>query len=107
MASSTEPIWISAILRSFLQGVGEHRHEEQQGAREPRGSGGGDSAHWKNLNPLTIPPLLEKRILRSSSEMEGLQVERGVSPCVQGQSHSLTTGMSSNEGGGGEARNKG
>lgn len=107
MASSTEPIWISAILRSFLQGVGEHRHEEQQGAREPRGSGGGDSAHWKNLNPLTIPPLLEKRILRSSSEMEGLQVERGVSPCVQGQGHSLMTGMSRNEGGGGEARNKG
>lgn len=44
MASSTEPIWISAIFRSF----------------------------WKNLNPLTMPPLLEKRILRSSSEMEGL-----------------------------------
>lgn len=38
-----------------------------------RGVGvGGCHAHWKNLNPLTMPPLLEKRILRSSSEMEGL-----------------------------------
>ena len=107
MASSTEPIWISAILRSFLQGVGEHRHEEPQGAREPRGSGGGDSAHWKNLNPLTIPPLLEKRILRSSSEMEGLQVERDVSPSVQGQGHSLRTGMSRDGAGGGAGRNEG
>lgn len=94
MASSTEPIWISAILRSFLQGVGEHRYEEPQGAREPGDSGGGGSAHWKNLNPLTIPPLLEKRSLRSSSEMEGLQMERGVSLSVQGQDHSLRTGMS-------------
>lgn len=41
-----------------------------------KGEGGqvgrGFHAHWKNLNPLTIPPLLEKSILRSSSDMEGL-----------------------------------
>lgn len=49
------------------------------GQGRPRGSGarGWGWAHWKNLNPFTIPPLLEKRILRSSSEMEGLQGERG------------------------------
>lgn len=33
---------------------------------------GAAPTHWKNLNPLTTPPLLEKRTLRSSSVMEGL-----------------------------------
>lgn len=32
--------------------------------------------HWKNLKPLTTPPLLEKRLLRSSSDTEGLQADR-------------------------------
>lgn len=41
-----------------------------------QGAGQG-STHWKNLNPLTIPPLLEKRIFRSSSDTEGLQGEGG------------------------------
>lgn len=33
--------------------------------------------HWKNLKPLTTPPLLEKRLLRSSSDTEGLQRQTG------------------------------
>lgn len=48
MASSTEPIWISAILWSF----------------------------WKNLNPLTMAPVLENSIFRSSSTTEGGMLER-------------------------------
>lgn len=32
--------------------------------------------HWKNLKPLTTPPLLEKRLLRSSSDTEGLQADK-------------------------------
>lgn len=31
------------------------------------------TTYWKNLKPLTIPPLLENNILRSSSAIEGLK----------------------------------
>lgn len=48
----------------------------------------GFSTHWKNLNPLTMPPLLEKSILRSSSDMEGLQAESSSEHLSSGEGHS-------------------
>lgn len=48
MASSTEPIWIRAILWSF----------------------------WKNLKALTLAPELENSIFRSSSTTQGGMLER-------------------------------
>lgn len=97
MASSTEPIWISAILRSFLQGKrgGDTRRREGPSgagqAQGQRGEGVGLGS-LEELEPFHDPAVAGEEnlevILRDGRPAGR---ERDLSHSVEGQGHSLKT----------------